>query len=77
MMTFSELNAHADQIENEGLIPVESITEEGDVIPKVCGIYQKVRPFLEVIAKAWFLPKKWRAPIEALMVVLDGLCPVV
>lgn len=74
-MTFSQLNEYADTLENEGIIPIETL-EDGDVMPKVCGVYQKVRPFLQVIAGAWFLPKKWRAPIEALMLVLDGLCPI-
>lgn len=80
MMTVSQLNAHADDIEVNGLLSEAVLTDANDedgsgVMGKVCGVYKKVRPFLEVVTKLFFLPQKWRQPIVALMVVMDGLCP--
>jgi hypothetical protein len=82
MLTFEQLNEHADTLEKDGMISEnELIVPEGakaspaEVMSKVCGIYQKVRPFLELAANLFFLPKKWRTPIQSFMLVLDGLCP--
>lgn len=77
MYSIQKLNEHADTIENEG-IGAEGLGEAadpGEIIGKVCGVYKKVRPFLEVINSLFFLPKKWRAAIASFMLVMDGLCP--
>ena len=79
-MTFSQLNEHAEKLELEGMAEA-FITAEGakaspeEILSKVCGIYQKVRPFLEVVASLFFIPKKWRDAIRTFMGILDGLCP--
>lgn len=82
MMTFSQLQEHAAQLEAEGLLSEQSlISEKGakaspeEILGKVCGIYHKVRPFLEVVASLFFIPKKWRQAIQTFMGILDGLCP--
>lgn len=82
MYTFDQLNAHADTLDTDGMISEHSlVTPEGakatpdEIMVKVCAIYNKVRPFLELVASLWFLPKKWRTPILSFMLVLDGLCP--
>lgn len=78
MMTLSEINAHADSLDTDGMLSENSLVEAKgaeDIIGKVCGVYQKVRPFLEVIGNLFFIPKKWRAAIMTFVAVLDGLCP--
>lgn len=82
MMTLDQLNKHADTLDTDGMISEHSLViPEGEVVVpdeilgKICGIYKKVRPFLELIANLFFLPKKWRTPILSFMLVLDGLCP--
>lgn len=79
MMTFSQLNQHADTLEEEGLFAPESLTaaadDDGGIMGKVCGVYKKVRPFLEVVTSLFFIPKKWKTPILSLMAVMDGICP--
>lgn len=82
MYTKEQLNALADSLDMDGMISEHSlVTPEGakatpdEIMTKVCGIYHKVRPFLELVASLWFLPKKWRTPIVSFMMVLDGLCP--
>lgn len=80
MMTISELNDYADKLETEGMIA--DVTADGakatpgEIITKACGVYRKVRPFLEVYTSLFFLPKKWKAPVITFMVFMDGLCPV-
>lgn len=78
MMTLSELNKHADSLDVEGMISENSlVAAKGpeEVIGKVCGVYQKVRPFLEIVGNLFFIPKKWRAAIMTFVAILDGLCP--
>lgn len=82
MYTIEQLNAHADSLDVDGMVNEHSlITPEGakatpdEIMAKICGIYHKVRPFLELFTNLWFLPKKLRTPVISYMVVLDGLCP--
>lgn len=82
MYTAEQLNAHADTLDIDGLVSEHSlVTPEGakanpdEIMAKVCGIYRKVRPFMDLVANLWFLPKKWRTPIQSFMMILDGLCP--
>lgn len=81
-MTISELDRYADEIEMEGMgLKSSSTASKGakasadDVLGKVCGVYQKARPFLEVLTSLFFIPKKWRAIISTFMVSMDMLCP--
>lgn len=41
----------------------------------VCGVYAKARPFLEIILKIPFIPKKAKEVIKMLMMALDTMCP--
>ena len=41
----------------------------------VCGIYVKVRPFLEIILRIPFIPAKAKEGIKLLMSALDVMCP--
>ena len=79
-MTFHQLNEHAEKLELEGMaeafiIPEGAKAGPEEILQKICGIYQKVRPFLEVVASLFFIPKKWRDAIKTFMSILDGLCP--
>lgn len=78
MMTLQQLNQHAAQLEQDGLLDEKGLTaaaDDGDLMSKICGVYKKVRPFLEVITTLWFIPKKWATPIISLMAIMDGICP--
>lgn len=81
MMTLSEIHKYAESLDVEGMVSEKSLLPAGakaspdEIMGKVCGIYQKVRPFLEVITSLFFIPKKWRTAILSFMAVLDGLCP--
>jgi hypothetical protein len=81
MMTFDQLNKYADKLEAEGMIGEATLTagaakaSPGEIITKACGVYHKVKPFLEVYTSLFFLPKKWKAPVLTFMVFMDGLCP--
>lgn len=46
-----------------------------EVIGKVCSIYQKVRPFLELASDLFFVPKKWRAALDSYILLMDQICP--
>lgn len=41
----------------------------------VCGVYAKVRPFLDIILKIPFIPAKVKEGIKLLMAALDTMCP--
>jgi len=78
MMTFQQLNQHADTLDEQGLFNEQGLAaaaDDGDLMSKVCGVYKKVRPFLEVVTSLFFIPKKWKTPILTLMAVMDGICP--
>jgi hypothetical protein len=47
----------------------------GEVLGKVCGIYQKVRPFLELVSDLFFVPKKWRDSLDKYIALMDQICP--
>lgn len=42
---------------------------------KVCVIYQKVRPVLDMVSKLFFIPVKVRTAIQTFMATLDVMCP--
>jgi hypothetical protein len=46
-----------------------------EVLTKVCGIYQKVRPFLELASDLFFVPKKWRDALDNYIALMDQICP--
>jgi len=46
-----------------------------EVIGKVCGIYQKVRPFLSLASELFLIPKKWRDALKSYMALMDQICP--
>ena len=82
MMTISELNKYAGTLDTEGMAAESSFTapdgakaSSDDILGKVCGVYQKARPFLEVLTNLFFIPKKWRSVITTFMVSMDMLCP--
>lgn len=80
MMTIEELDAYSDKLETEGMIATDIAGDgtkatPGEIITKACGVYRKVRPFLEVYTSLFFVPKKWKAPVITFMVFMDGLCP--
>ncbi len=47
----------------------------GDVLQKVCGIYQVIRPILQGVLLIPFIPKKWKDAIRTFISLMDTLCP--
>ena len=45
------------------------------VVPKICAIYQAIRPIVIALQKVPLIPKKWRAVIAAFVVLMDAFCP--
>ncbi len=45
------------------------------VIPKICGIYHNVRPFLDWASRFFLIPKKVKAVIVAFVALMDVVCP--
>jgi hypothetical protein len=41
----------------------------------VCGVYVKVRPFLDIIVRIPFIPAKAKEGVKLLMSALDTMCP--
>ena len=78
MMTLSQLHAHVETLDTDGLVTENSLAEAkgvDDIIGKVCAVYQKLRPIFEFLTIFIFIPKKIRNAILSFMMVLDGLCP--
>jgi len=79
-MTIEQLHAHADQLEKEGLLSeysfltANAVTSDSDQLIAICRVYKKVKPFLEVYVSLFFIPKKWKAPVKTLLVMLDTIC---
>lgn len=46
-----------------------------EVLGKVCSIYRKVRPFLELASDLFFVPKKWRTALDNYLILMDQICP--
>lgn len=46
-----------------------------EVLGKVCSIYKKVRPFLELASDLFFVPKKWRDALDNYIALMDQICP--
>ncbi|SEI46042.1 hypothetical protein SAMN04487995_0914 [Dyadobacter koreensis] len=45
------------------------------IIPQLCPLYRKIRPFLAGILAIPFIPGNIKAAVRALMSILDTLCP--
>jgi len=71
-----ELTLYAKTLESQGMALdfVMEKPEPNQVLERVCTIYKKVRPFLELIGSFFFLPKKWRSAINTFVLVMDGVC---
>ena len=46
-----------------------------DVLGKVCGAYQMVKPIVSLIQGLWLVPKRWKDAIKAFQSLMDTLCP--
>jgi len=81
--TFEEINQQIDSTDltqfQEG--GVHHFTAEaaaanpGNVLQKVCGIYNVIKPILKGISDFPLIPGKWRAAITAFMGLMNKLCP--
>ena len=48
--------------------------DPGKAIPKLCEIYQLVRPILVALSAFPLIPAKWREAIKLLVQVLNQIC---
>lgn len=82
-MTVQQLNQLADSLEAEGLSAAsvegpagaDAAFDPTAIMGKICGIYRKVKPFLDFLLSMWFVPAKWRTAILSFTGMLDMICP--
>lgn len=46
-----------------------------EVLGKVCSIYKKVKPFLELASNLFLIPAKWRNALKSYIALMDQVCP--
>jgi hypothetical protein len=46
-----------------------------DVLQKVCGIYNVVKPILSIIANLPLIPAKWKEAVKTFMNLMNTICP--
>lgn len=74
----AELNTAVDQLESLDLDEQELQAHAAaavDPVTKICMLYQKVRPFLLLIATLFFIPRKWQDAVRTFTQSLDLICP--
>lgn len=82
-MTEQQVNEHFDNLDLSEMAPdgglgfnaADAKANPGEVIGKICTIYHKIRPFLDLVDNLFFIPKKWREAIKSYMVLMDAVCP--
>lgn len=50
-------------------------TSDPAIVVKICGIYQTIRPYLQLVSLIPFVPAKVKNVINAAITQLDKLCP--
>lgn len=83
MTTSEQLEDHFDAVDESKMQPggeffftqQEVKDSPGTVIPKICGIYQTIRPFLDWASRFFLIPKKVKTVIKGFMALNDTLCP--
>lgn len=82
-ITFEQINDHINKADlsifktggEKHFRSADVKTASGDVLQKVCSIYQVVRPVLQGILLIPFLPVKWKEAIKTFISLMDTLCP--
>lgn len=46
-----------------------------EVIPKICGLYQAIRPFVDWASRFFLIPKKIKTVLKGFMELMDKVCP--
>ena len=70
--TLNELNKAANRADFSKLQSRTGAVARG---VDVCGVYVKVRPFLDIIIRIPFIPAKAKEGVKLLMMALDTMCP--
>lgn len=77
-MTLEQLDEHIIHLEEEGFLNADTASiakaSPGEAGGKVCEIFKKVKPVLEIVSTLWLVPKKWRTVIATFIVSMDVLC---
>lgn len=81
--TFEEIDSRINSLKLDDFQPggphhftTESVqATPGDVLQKICAIYQGIRPILIILATFPLIPKKWRDAIKVFTDLMDNLCP--
>lgn len=62
-----DLDARAGEVLADG-----SLEERAAKSP--CEVWREIRPLVEAITTLWFIPRKIRALIQLVILILDSLC---
>ncbi len=77
-MTLEQLDEHIIHLEEEGFLNADTIAiakaSPEEAGGKVCVIFKKVKPVLEMVSTLWLVPKKWRTVIATFIISMDDLC---
>ncbi len=81
--TFESVNAHFEKADltpyaaggQKHFSAASAAAKPGDVLKKICSIYQVVRPFLALASTLPLIPAKWKTAIKTFMTLMDTLCP--
>ena len=70
---FEEVDKHI----RAGLAEAENVAGAVAAVSfaQVCGPYKLVRPILQLITNAFFIPQPWKQAIRIFVNVMDALCP--
>lgn len=82
-MTEQQVEQHFEALDLSAMQPggsdfftaADVTAKPAEVIGKICGIYGKVRPFLEMAGGVPLIPKKWRAALKSYIALMDVVCP--
>ena len=87
-MTFEQIDAHIGDFDFKSYMPA-AVPQAGAAVGnaamapaalgldlgKFCPVYGKVKPILSAVLAFPLIPKKWKDGIQALMSLLDTVCP--
>lgn len=79
-LNYEELGAAAAKLDHEGVAQAAQAMSAptaaaGVIPPAVCNLYQKVKPFLNLIAGIPFIPSSIKVAIKAFVTGMNLLCP--
>jgi hypothetical protein len=82
-MKLQQVEEHFDALDLNEMAPGGALhfsaadvkNQPAEVLTKICGIYQKIRPFIVLASELFLVPKKWRDALKSYMANMDQVCP--